>query len=82
MFKQVWGEASSVLFFPKLEVIAEIPSPEQKELAESKALDEESTPPVSDPSEAEVADEGVARVDPSPEQTQAVPPDALQRSRH
>lgn len=77
--KQVGGEGlKRFISSPKLEVIAEIPSPEQKELAESKALNEESTPPVSDPSEAEVADEGVARVDPSPEQTQAVPPDALQ----
>ncbi len=77
--KQVGGEGlKRFISSPKLEVIAEIPSPEQKELAESKALDEESTPTVSDPFEAEVADEGVARVDPSSEQTQAVPPDALQ----
>ena len=77
--KQVGGEGlKRFISSPKLEVIAEIPSPEQKELAESKALDEESTPPVSDPSGAEVLDEGVARVDPSPEQTQTVPPDAVQ----
>ena len=40
--KQVGEGLKRFISSPKLEVIAEIPSPEQKELAESKALDEES----------------------------------------
>ncbi len=77
--KQVGGEGlKRFISSPKLEVIAEIPSSEQEESVETKLLDEESSPPVSDPSGAEVLDENVALVDPSPEQTQTVPPASAQ----
>ena len=57
--KQVGGEGlKRFISSPKLEVIAEIPSAEQKELSESRASEEGSTPAVSDPAEVGVLDEG------------------------
>ena len=70
--KQVGGEGlKRFISSPKLEVIAEIPSAEQKELSESRASEEGSTPAVSDPAEVGVLDEGDPRVDSSQEQKPA-----------
>ena len=78
--KQVGGEGlKRFISSPKLEVIAEIPSAEQKELSESRSLEEGSTPAVSDPAEVGVLDEGVPRVDSSQEQKPADSPSSGRR---
>ena len=75
--KQVGGEGlKRFISSPKLEVIAEIPSPEQKNLEEANALGEESAQPAPDPVGAESLDGGTAQANSSSEQTQADQPEA------
>ncbi|MBT3637056.1 MAG: hypothetical protein HN531_08965 [Opitutae bacterium] len=77
--KQVGGEGlKRFISSPKLEVIAEIPSPEQKDLEEANALGEESVQPASDPVGTEALDGGTAQANPSSGQTQADQPEAEQ----
>jgi flagellar biosynthesis protein FlhF len=75
--KQVGGEGlKRFISSPKLEVIAEIPSPEQKDFDEANALDEESAQPASGSVGAEAIDGGISQTEPSSAQTQVDQPEA------